>query len=301
MTAITGTIAAAFGRQYEVLLDPEHGGATWLCFPRGKKSLLACGDRVTVETTGIGQGVVAATAERKSLLYRSDQYRQKIIAANADQVVLFMATEPGFSTELISRCLVAVEQEGMTAVLALNKADLAERLPAAREQLAPFAQLGYPIVELAANAGAPAVAALAPYLAGKLSVLVGQSGMGKSTFINALLPDAGARTREISEALDSGKHTTTFSRLYPLPDLPAGSTIIDCPGLQEFGLAHLTRQQIEHGFVEFRPYLGRCRFRDCRHDREPDCAIRTAIAAGAIHPQRFAHFQKMVSEAGSRN
>lgn len=294
MATRTGTVVAAFGRQYEVLLDD---GATWLCYPRGKKSLLACGDRVTVDATGPEQGVVVKQAERKSLLYRSDQYRQKLIAANADQVVLFMATEPGFSTELISRCLVAVEEQDMTALLALNKCDLAERLPMAREQLAPFARLGYPIVELSALSPTAAVATLAPHLAGKLSVLVGQSGMGKSTFINALLPDAGARTREISEALDTGKHTTTFSRLYPLPELPAGSAIIDCPGLQEFGLAHLSRQRIEHGFIEFHPHLGQCRFRDCRHDREPDCAIRAAVDSGAIHPQRYAQFQRLVTEA----
>jgi len=290
MNAVSGTVVAAFGRQYEIRVADS--GELLLCYPRGKKSLLAVGDRVTVERTAPGQGVIQAQVHRTTFLYRSDLWRQKLIAANTSLLVLVVATEPGFSTELLTRCLVAAEHENMKAVLVLNKADLAERLPTAREQLAPFRNLGYPILELAALSGT-GLQPLKELLRGEASVLVGQSGMGKSTLINALVPDAEAQTREISSALDSGKHTTTFSRLYQLPE---GGSLIDCPGVQAFGLAHLTRGEIESGFPEFRPRLGRCRFRDCQHDREPDCALRAALDAGGISPVRFSHYRRIASE-----
>ena len=291
MKNLHGTVVAAFGRQYEVRLDD---GEILLCFPRGKKSLLAVGDRLMVERTSPKQGVVVAAGPRRSLLYRSDQFRQKLIAANVSQLILVTATEPAFSTELLSRCIAAAESQDMKVAIILNKADLADKLPAARAMLNSFRALGYPLLEMAALEGGEHLAQVKELLKGETSVLVGQSGMGKSTLINALIPDADARTREISEFLDSGKHTTTFSRLYQLDET---SALIDCPGVQEFGLAHMTRGEVESGFPEFRPFLGRCRFRDCHHDREPDCAIKAAIQAGSITSERFAHFMRAVTEA----
>ncbi|NTV10251.1 MAG: ribosome small subunit-dependent GTPase A [Zoogloea sp.] len=284
---LDGTLVAAFGRQYEIRLD---NGETRLCVPRGKKSLVACGDRVSIAVTGPGQGVIEKLHERTSLLYRSDAWRQKLIAANATQVAMVVATEPGFSDELVSRCLCAAESQHLRGLIVLNKADLADRLPAAREMLAPFVALGYPVIELSALDDA---SALRPLLAGQLSLLVGQSGMGKSTLTNALIPGAAAETREISAALDSGKHTTTFARLY---ELPGGGGLIDSPGLQAFGLAHLSVEELEASFPEFRPHLGNCRFRDCHHDAEPDCALRLAVEAGAIHPLSFEHYLQFRAE-----
>lgn len=285
----SGTVAAAFGRQYEIALD---GGGIALCYPRGKKSHVACGDRVTVELSELDHGVIATVAPRNTLLYRSDAFREKLFAANATQAIVVAAAEPGFSDELVTRCIVAAEQQHMRAVIVLNKTDLADKAATARAQLAPFRTLGYAVVELSAKQDAEA---LRPLLAGQTSVLVGQSGMGKSTLINALLPEAKAATREISEALDSGKHTTTHTRLYRLD---ADSALIDSPGMQEFGLSHLTRAELEQGFVEFHPYLDKCRFRDCRHDREPDCALRTAVAAGKISPRRLALFHALCASCG---
>ena len=282
-----GTIVAAFGRHYEIELAD---GRIATGYPKGKKSLLAVGDEVQLSP----DGQIMAHGERRSLLYRSDAYRQKLIAANATQLLLVVATDPSFSDMLLSRALVAAEHQGLTTTIVLNKCDLAAALPASlansRKLLAPFIALGCRVVELSARFDP---SPLLPLLAGESSVMVGQSGMGKSTLTNALVPGATAATRELSTALDSGKHTTTYARLYKLP---LGGTLIDSPGLQEFGLKHLTPQEIEFGFAEFRPFLGQCRFRDCRHDAEPGCAIKEAMAAGIIHPRRLDHFRQFISE-----
>ena len=284
---LPGVVVAVHGRHYLVRLDDDH---LLNCFPRGKKSNLACGDRVTIERTAPDQGVITELAQRTSLFFRSDEYREKLIAANVTQIVVVVATEPGFSDELMSRCLAAAEEQRIGAAIVLNKVDLTAHLEATRAQLEPFRRAGYPVVELSAKSGA---AALAPLLHGQISILVGQSGMGKSTLVNALVPDARAATREISAALDSGKHTTTFSRLYRID---RNSALIDSPGLQVFGLAHLSRQDVEAAFPEFRPYLGHCRFRDCRHDTEPGCALRAAVQQGTLDSRRFAHFHAIAGE-----
>ena len=279
-----GTIVAAFGRHYEIELAD---GRIATGYPKGKKSLLAVGDEVQLSP----DGQIMAHGERRSLLYRSDAYRQKLIAANATQLLLVVATDPSFSDMLLSRALVAAEHQGLTTTIVLNKCDLTPALPAARRLLAPYIALGCRVVELSAKFDP---SPLLPLLAGESSVLVGQSGMGKSTLTNALVPGAAAATRELSTALDSGKHTTTYARRYKLPQ---GGTLIDSPGLQEFGLKPLTAQEIEFGFAEFRPFLGQCRFRDCQHDAEPGCAIKQALAEGIIHPRRLDHFRQFISES----
>lgn len=284
--SIEGTVIAAHGRHYEV---ESADGRRWQAMPRGKRSDYACGDRVAIEPAGVDQARIVSHAVRDSLLYRSDQWKQKLIAANVDQVVIVTATEPAFSDELVSRAIAAAEHEGMRVVIVLNKSDLAGELAAARERLAPFVAAGYPIVELSAKADASPLRA---WLQGRLSVLIGQSGMGKSTLINALVPGAAAATREISTALDSGKHTTTHATLYRLD---AGSAIIDSPGLQEFGLAHLSFGELEWAFREFRPTLGQCRFHDCHHGDEPGCAVKALVFSNAIDPRRYQHFRSIVS------
>ncbi|MDE2599268.1 MAG: ribosome small subunit-dependent GTPase A [Rhodocyclaceae bacterium] len=285
-----GLVRAAFGRHYEVEL-PD--GQLITGFPRGKKSPYACGDRVALEIASADQAQITQHLPRTSLLYRSDAYREKLIAANATQVVLVVATEPSFTDELLTRTLVAAETEGLRTLIVLNKCDLTTHIEQARARLTVLARLGYRIIELSALDNADA---LWTSLAGETSVLVGQSGMGKSTLTNALIPEAQAATREVSEALDSGKHTTTHARLYDLPqDKAPGGRLIDCPGLQEFGLAHMSFGQIEEGFVDFRPHSGNCRFRDCRHQNEPDCAIKAAVAAGLISERRYEMFQRIAT------
>jgi ribosome biogenesis GTPase len=291
--AAAGRVVAAHGRHYAVLLDD----ATLVhAVPRGKKSTLACGDRVHVAMTAPDQGVIEAVDPRSTLFFRSAAHRAKLLAANATQAAVVVAGEPSFSDELIARVLAAAEHEHMRAFIVLNKSDLVEPTASARERLQPFRSAGYRIVETCAGGMAPPdIAALAQALAGETTVLIGQSGMGKSTLVNALVPGAGAATREISRFLDSGRHTTTASRLHALPD----GALIDCPGMQEFGLAHLSAADIQQAFVDVRPYLGRCRFRDCRHRAEPDCALRAAAAEGALPARRLELLLRILAaEAG---
>ncbi|MFA5372295.1 MAG: ribosome small subunit-dependent GTPase A [Sideroxydans sp.] len=280
---LKGQVIAAFGRHYLAELP---GGEIIECVPRGKKSVVACGDTVEITRTGTDQGVIDRIAPRTSLLYRSDAYKQKLIAANVTQIIIVVASEPSFNDELLARCLLAGHEQKLDTLIVLNKCDLPQTA-AARAQLAPYAKIGYRVLELSAKQD---VTPLLPYLQGHTSVFVGQSGMGKSTLINALIPAAHAATREISTALDSGKHTTTHAKLY---HLNTDSHLIDCPGVQLFGLHHLDFAAIERNFPEFLPYLGQCRFANCSHSHEPDCAIRKATAEGKIDGRRLQLFQQI--------
>ena len=283
---LPGTVVASFGRRFAVELT---GGEQIECVTRGKRTDLACGDRVEVARTATGEGVIERVATRASLFYRSDVQRQKLIAANVTQIVVVLAPSPPFHAELLDRCLVAAQDAGIPALLALNKIDL-PGADAAAKSLERYCRLGYPLVQLRAKSD---VSPLRERLQGHTSVLVGQSGVGKSTIINRLVPEAAARVGEISAALGGGRHTTTHARLYHLDDT---SHIIDSPGLQEFGLVHIPPENLAHEFVEFRPYIGRCKFNDCRHLNEPGCAIAAAVESGDIDAQRMDSYRKLATQ-----
>jgi ribosome biogenesis GTPase len=285
---LEGQIVASFGRRYLVELADA---STLDCVTRGKRGALACGDRVTVARTAAGRGVIEAVRARTTLLYRSDRARQKLVAANVTQIAIVVAPAPTFSEVLVNRCLAAAEHGAMAALIVLNKVDLPQA-PAALASLEPYRGLGYRLVALSAKRD---LGPLVPYLNGETSVLVGQSGMGKSTIINGLLPAAAVRVAEISAALDSGRHTTTHTRLYHLDD---ASHVIDSPGLQAFGLHHLDAPALAHAFVEFRPHLGHCRFRDCRHVSEPGCAVAAACNKDEFRMRRLESYRGLVREHG---
>lgn len=289
--SMSGTIIAAHGRHY--LADVE--GAKYQCVTRGKKTNVAVGDVVHLKQTSNDQAVIEDIAERTTLLYRSDQYKSKLLAANISRLFIVVATEPGFADDLVSRALVAAEAAGIEAHLILNKTDVTDLLPRARERAAVYGSLGYPVHEVSAKADPEhALSVLRPLLAGQHSIFIGQSGMGKSSLINLLVPDADIAVREISSALDTGKHTTTFTRLYWLP---GGAAIIDSPGFQEFGLYHLTEGMLERAFVEFKPYLGGCKYYNCRHLAEPQCAVLEAVAAGKIAKMRHELYAQLLHES----
>jgi ribosome biogenesis GTPase len=284
---LQGTVVAAYGKRYKVeLAETKHRIS---CVTRGKKTDVACGDHVIVKLTDKREGVIENIVPRTTLLYRSNAFKSKTLAANVTQIIIVLATQPSFYEALLNRCLIAAEAAGIKALIVLNKCDLADN-DNAKQKLGLYTALGYQVLPLSAKED---IATLRPFLQGEVSILVGQSGMGKSTMINALLPNESVRTQEVSTVLDSGKHTTTAAHLYHLDDK---IILIDSPVLQEFGLHHLSTDELEHAFVEFRPFLGKCRFNNCKHLQEPDCAITEAAAADKISAERLAIYKMLRTE-----
>ncbi|MBC3931770.1 ribosome small subunit-dependent GTPase A [Undibacterium curvum] len=295
MAHLQGLVIAAHGRHYLIQAELDGEQHKLHCVTRGKKSDVSVGDVVEFALTSKNQGVIEAITTRKTLLYRSDQYKSKMLAANLTQLLIVIATEPSFSDDLVSRALVAAESAGIQPVLILNKTDVTASLDKARERAGLYAGLGYPVHEVSAKEQPEATRVLLETLTrGQSTILIGQSGMGKSSLINLLIPDADIATREISAALDTGKHTTTFTRLY---QLDAQSYVIDSPGFQEFGLHHLSEGMLERAFPEFVPHLGKCRFYNCHHHTEPGCAILAAISDGEISSMRHELFEQLVHES----
>ncbi|OZI65686.1 ribosome small subunit-dependent GTPase A [Bordetella genomosp. 1] len=289
--ALEGRIITAHGRHYTVELAD---GSLRKCFPRGKKTGPAVGDLVRISPQGKDEGAIDAVLPRRNLLFRSDEMRSKQFAANVDQLLIVIAVEPTFSDDLTGRALAGAWSAGIEPLIILNKIDLTDGLPAARARLAPIQALGVPVVELCAQDRDSVHALLAPRLAGRVNLLLGQSGMGKSTLLNSLIPDANAATREHSTALDMGRHTTTSTRLYHLP--APGGDLIDSPGFQAFGLQHLSGEDILRGFPEFKPYIEHCRFYNCSHRREPGCGVVAALSDGRIDPGRYALYERLLAE-----
>lgn len=285
---------AGFGRQ---LLVRSDAGEQMNAVTRGRNAQVAVGDRVRIAVLGSGQAVIEAVDPRRNELKRSDAARAKRIAANVDQAGVVIAPHPPFSEELLLRVLLAARADAIPVALIVNKCDLREARAAIEGRIAVYRALDYPVLECSARADPEGTRALLrPWLAGRSTLLLGQSGMGKSTLINCLVPDAGLRTREISQALGSGRHTTTFTRMFELPGA-AGGRIIDSPGFQSFGLEHLSESQRAHAMPEFSPLLGRCRFHNCTHRDEPGCEIRAAADDGRIDALRYRLFARIADEA----
>jgi len=283
-------VVASYGRRY--LLRFEADGTERPAVSRGKRTEACVGDLVAASRLGVDQAVIERIEPRRNLLLRSDRYRSKALAANVDRAAVVIAGEPPYSEELLLRLTLAIEAAGVALLVIANKTDLEAAHQRIRPRLELLRSLGHSVVELAAQAApAAAVSALRPWLANSTTVLLGESGMGKSSLVNALAPDAAQATRAISTALGTGRHTTTFSRLFELDAAIApNARIIDSPGFQSFGLAHLSASQRVHAMAEFRPLIGNCRFHSCTHRHEPGCAIRAAAEAGKIDPLRYRLF-----------
>jgi len=280
---------ATFGRS--CLLEDDQG-AEWPAVRRGRRGDVVVGDRVEATVSAPGQATVESIEPRRSLLFRADEFRTKELAANIDQVLVVFASRPSFNRWFVWKALLAAEAAGIDAIVVRNKSDVAEGAAEAQSALDEIAALGVHTTIVSARAEpVAALSTLAPRVADRSSLLVGQSGMGKSTLLNLLVPSAQARTREHSERLDLGKQTTTAARWFQLPD---GGALVDTPGFKEFGLVHLSAAQIVAGFPEFRSHLGQCRFLDCRHLVEPGCAILAALHDGAISSGRYQFYRAMV-------
>lgn len=282
-----GTVVAAYGRHFLV----AGNDARIECVTRGKKGGVACGDHVEYTLTHAGNGVIEQVEARTNLLYRSDELRSKLIAANLDQALIVVAATPLFREELLIRCLIACEVADIPARILINKADLPETAALA-DYLRYYANQGYAVETVSALGD---LSALMDLIGGQTSVLVGASGVGKSSLLNRLVPDAQAAVGEISRALDAGKHTTTHARMHRLAGAEGGA-LIDSPGMQEFGLQHLDQSQLMHAFPEIRSRLGQCRFYNCRHLREPGCAVLDAAERGEISVPRLRVYHSLANK-----
>lgn len=238
-------------------------------------------------------GVVEAVQPRKNELSRPDYYDGlKVMASNIDRIIIVSAVLPALSLNIIDRYLVICENANIPAVIVLNKADLLsdEEREWAKTQLQIYETLGYQTLMISAQTGEN-MDKLTALLAEGTSIFVGQSGVGKSSLVNHILPEVQAQTGEVSSTSGLGQHTTTASRLYHLPQ---GGNLIDSPGIREFGLWHLEPDQITKGYREFQYFLGTCKFRDCKHLNDPGCALREALEQEKIHPVRFENYHRLI-------
>ena len=253
-----------------------------------------CGDRVVWQPITTNQGVVTALLQRSSLLTRPTYGgTEKPLAANIDLLVVVLAPEPTPSQYLVDQYLVAAENFNIGVVITLNKWDLLDLRAAAEfeRNFGHYEQIGYPLVRVSAKTE-HGLDPLIARLKQQTCILVGQSGVGKSSLVKALLPDIDIQIGRLSETSGMGRHTTSTTTLYNMPE---GGELIDSPGVRSFRLGRLNTRQLESGFREFRPYIGQCRFSNCSHDREPDCALIGALVRGEIHPRRLENFRHMAA------
>jgi ribosome biogenesis GTPase len=286
-----GLVVAGHGRHY-VVETPE--GQRLVCHPRGKKSDAVVGDRVRWMDSG-DEGVIEHVEPRRNLLFRQDEWRTKAFAANLDQILVVVAAEPVFSESQLARALIAAASAGIAAALLLNKADLPS-IGVARERLAPYASMGYAVHEAAVKARPDAARdMLAPVLAGRATLVLGPSGAGKSTLINLLARDARAQVGEISQALNTGRHTTTATQWYWL-DAGRTTALIDSPGFQEFGLKQVAPKDLAALMPDLRVHVPECRFYNCTHLHEPGCGVRAAVERGQIRESRYRIYGEILNE-----
>lgn len=303
---ITGTqpglVVAGFGRH--VLVETD-SGQRLICHPRGKKSQVVVGDRIRWLPSQ-DEGTIEKIEERSNLFHRQDELRTKSFAANLDLVLILIAAEPEFSESQLTRALIAAEAERIKPVIALNKSDLAEPFGRAWAKLAPYRAMGYRVVPLAIKPKAETAVSndaqtteLMELLKGKKTLVLGPSGAGKSSLTNLLVPQAKVLTAEISQALNSGKHTTTSTTLYWV-DEARTTALIDSPGFQEFGLHHIDPMQLANHMPDLKAHAQNCKFYNCTHLHEPGCGViaevKSTTSASSIGPNRYRLYGELFEE-----
>jgi len=296
MTAPTaeGHLALVVGAHGRHAVIEKADGSRMRAHARGKKSEVVVGDEVRFQDSG-DEAVVEEVMPRSTLLKRQDDWKTKNFAANLDLLLVMVAADPPFSESQLSRALIAAGDAGIQVLIVLNKIDLPQ-VDASRTRLAPYRAMGYPLLELAVKASPEAARdALMPRLEGHRTLVLGPSGMGKSTLINLLVPDAAAQVGEVSQALRAGKHTTTTTTWYWL-DAAHRTALIDSPGFQEFGLRHIEARHLAALMPDLAMHMGDCRFANCTHRHEPGCGVRTAMARGEIAPSRVRIYTELMEE-----
>jgi ribosome biogenesis GTPase len=290
-----GRVVAAHGR-HVVVETPD--GERLPCHLRGKKSDCVVGDLVRWQPAG-DEGVVEHIEPRRNLLFRQDDWRTKSFAANLDQILVLVAGEPMFSETQLARALIAADSAGIAVQVLLNKSDLPQAA-LARERLQPYRAMGVSVIETALKASPDAARALlAPMLAERTTLVLGPSGTGKSTLINLMVANAAAQVGEVSQALNSGRHTTTTSTWYWL-DARRNGALIDSPGFQEFGLRQIEAEQLATLMPDYAAALGHCKFHNCSHRHEPGCGVREAMARGEISPTRQRIYGELFEELSEK-
>ena len=292
-----GLVVAGFGRH--VLVETE-SGARVICHPRGKRSQSVVGDRVRW-LPSLDEGTIEKVEPRNNLFYRQDEMRTKSFAANLDQVLILMAAEPEFSESQLTRALIAAEAERIKPIIALNKSDLVEPFGRAWTKLAPYRAMGYQMLQLAIKpktdngTNDEQTAALTAVLQEKKTLVLGPSGAGKSSLTNLLVPQAKVLTAEISQALNSGKHTTTSTTLYWVGK-DRTTALIDSPGFQEFGLNHIDPMQLAGYMPDVKAHARDCKFYNCTHLHEPGCGVISVVKSTSIPNGISANRYRLYSE-----
>jgi len=286
----TGLVVGAHGRHFVV----ESDGARTLCHRRGKKVDCVVGDGVNWQSSG-DEGVIESVLERRNLLFRQDRLRTKSFAANLDRLLFLVAVEPMYAESQLARALIAAAAAGIEAQIVLNKVDL-PAVGAARARLAPYVQMGLAVHEVSLKRDpAASRAVLAPLLHTGTTLLLGPSGMGKSTLINLMVPGASAQVGEISAALNTGRHTTTTTSWYWLDDAHRAA-LIDSPGFQEYGLHQIGADRLAAWMPDLAPFAASCRFTNCTHRQEPSCGVREALARGELSASRLRIYEELYAE-----
>ncbi|MBT5291785.1 MAG: ribosome small subunit-dependent GTPase A [Thiotrichales bacterium] len=269
------------------LLVESESGDLYQCTGRQNIELSVAGDQVIFQKISNNEGVVTALLERENTLKRS----QKLIASNVDELWLVVAIEPHYQFELIDRYLVVAENANLPINIVVNKIELSNNIQQVENDFSIYESAGYSVIYLSVK-NKTNIKQFKNFLNDKTHIFLGQSGVGKSSLINELIPDLNLRVNEISIKSKLGKHTTTNTTLY---HIPSGGDLIDSPGIREFQLDNLTNKEILSGFKEFKPFIGQCKFRNCAHINEPNCAIKQAVESGKINHKRYESYLVLIN------